>query len=332
MNYKSLCADDTNGEFKIEIINNKLEENLEDGQLLINVCYSSLNYKDAMALNGNKAKIMRDLPMSPGIDLSGVVEKSLSSDFKIGDKVLVTGFGMGEKFSGGYSQFVKINSDYVIKKPNNLTFKEAMILGTAGYTAMLAVDEIRKLKINKLKSKILISGATGGVASLSIALLTAMNYQIFALTTKHDQGNHLKSLGVSEVISTQEFLDDNIKPLNSSKWMVAIDTLGGNMLSSILSSMNYGGIVISTGNALSNKLPTTVLPFILRSVKLIGIDSVYSSIENRNKLWAYYCNLIDKEILNSLCTEIHIKDLDSYAKKMLDGKLKGRVVVNIKDS
>ena len=332
MNYKSLCADDTNGEFKIEIINNKIEENLEDGQLLIKVYYSSLNYKDAMALNGNKAKIMRDLPMSPGIDLSGIVEKSLSSDFKIGDEVLVTGFGMGEKFSGGYSQFVKINSDYVIKKPNNLSFKEAMILGTAGYTAMLAVDEIRKSKIDKTKSKILISGATGGVGSLSIALLNAMNYQIFALTTKHDQENYLRSLGIREILSTQEFLDDNIKPLNSSKWTVAIDTLGGNMLSSILSSVNYGGLVISTGNALSNDLPTTVLPFILRSIKLIGIDSVYSSMENRNKIWASYSNLINKEILNSLSTEIHIKDLSSYAKKMLEGKLKGRVVVNIKDS
>jgi len=332
MKYKFLSADDTNGEFKIEIINNKLEENLENGELLIKVYYSSLNYKDAMALNGNKAKIMRDLPMSPGIDLSGIVEKSLSSDFKIGDEVLVTGFGMGEKFSGGYSQFVIINSDYVIKKPNNLSFKEAMILGTAGYTAMLAVDEIRKSKINKTNSKILISGSTGGVASLSIALLAAMDYQIYALTSKNKQENYLKSLGANEVISTNEFLDDNIKPLNSSKWMAAIDTLGGSMLSSILSSMNYGGIVISTGNALSNELPTTVLPFILRSIKLIGIDSVYSSIDNRNRIWSYYCNMINKEILNSLSTEIHFKDLGSYAKKMLDGNLKGRVVVNIKDN
>ena len=332
MNYKSLCADDTNGEFKIEIINNKIEENLEDGQLLIKVYYSSLNYKDAMALNGNKAKIMRDLPMSPGIDLSGIVEKSLSSDFKIGDEVLVTGFGMGEKFSGGYSQFVKINSDYVIKKPNNLSFKEAMILGTAGYTAMLAVDEIRKSKINKTKSKILISGSTGGVASISILLLAAMDYQICALTSKNKQESYLKYLGANEVISTNDFLDNNAKPLNSSKWIAAIDTLGGSVLSSILASMNYGGIAISTGNALSNELPATVLPFILRSIKLIGIDSVYSSIENRNKIWSTYCDLINKEILDSLTTEINIKDLSSYAKKMLEGQLKGRVVVNIKDS
>ncbi len=332
MNYKSLFAIETNGEFKIEIISNKLEENLEYGQLLIKVYYSSLNYKDAMALNQNKAKIMRNLPMSPGIDLSGVVEKSLSDDFEVGDEVLVTGFGMGEKFSGGYSQFVKINSDFVFKKPNNITLRESMIIGTAGFTSMLAVDEILKSNINKSEEKILISGSTGGVGCISIVLLSNLGYQISALTSKKNQEDYLKSLGANEIIFTQDFLESNSRPLNSSKWIASIDTLGGQVLSSILASMNYGGIVVSTGNASSNNLNTTVLPFILRQIKLIGIDSVYATVSRRNKIWICYSKLIPKETLNNLAAEIHMKDLESYSSEMLKGISKGRVIVNIKDS
>ncbi len=207
-----------------------------------------------------------------------------------------------------------------------------MIIGTAGFTAMLAVDEILESNFDKSKAKILISGSTGGVASISIALLSNMGYQISTLTSKKNQENYLKSIGSNEVISTQDFLQSNSKPLNSSKWTGAIDTLGGEILSSMLASMNYGGIVISTGNALSNDLPTTVLPFILRKVKLIGIDSVYAPISYRHKIWESYSQLIPKDTLNKIATEIYLKDLNSYAIKMLDGKLKGRVIINIKDS
>jgi len=332
MNYKALCATDLNGKLEIEITNNQFDDKIAADEVLIRVQYSSLNYKDAMALNGNMAKIMRKLPMSPGIDLSGIVEISSSKNFTEGDEVLVTGFGMGEKFSGGYSQYVKIDSKYVVKKPNNITLRESMIIGTAGFTAMLAVDEIIQSNFDKSQAKILISGSTGGVASISIALLSNMGYQITALTSKKDQDNYLKSLGVNEVIYTQDFLESNSKPLNSSKWMGAIDTLGGKVLSNMLASVNYGGIVISTGNAFSNDLPATVLPFILRKVKLIGIDSVYDPISHRHKIWESYSKLVPKDTLNKIATEIYIKDLNSYAIKMIDGKLKGRVIINIKDS
>ena len=332
MNYKALCATDLNGKLEIEITNNQFDDKIAVDEVLIRVQYSSLNYKDAMALNGNMAKIMRKLPMSPGIDLSGIVEISSSKNFTEGDEVLVTGFGMGEKFSGGYSQYVKIDSKYVVKKPNNITLRESMIIGTAGFTAMLAVDEIIQSNFDKSQAKILISGSTGGVASISIALLSNMGYQITALTSKKDQDNYLKSLGVNEVIYTQDFLESNSKPLNSSKWMGAIDTLGGKVLSNMLASVNYGGIVISTGNAFSNDLPATVLPFILRKVKLIGIDSVYDPISHRHKIWESYSKLVPKDTLNKIATEIYIKDLNSYAIKMIDGKLKGRVIINIKDS
>ena len=244
MNYKALCATDLNGKLEIEITNNQFDDKIAADEVLIRVQYSSLNYKDAMALNGNMAKIMRKLPMSPGIDLSGIVEISSSKNFTEGDEVLVTGFGMGEKFSGGYSQYVKIDSKYVVKKPNNITLRESMIIGTAGFTAMLAVDEIIQSNFDKSQAKILISGSTGGVASISIALLSNMGYQITALTSKKDQDNYLKSLGVNEFIYTQDFLESNSKPLNSSKWMGAIDTLGGKVLSNMLASVNYGGIVI----------------------------------------------------------------------------------------
>ncbi len=332
MNYKALYATEVNGKLEIGITNKQLDDKLSLDEVLIKVQYSSLNYKDAMALNGNMAKIMRRLPMSPGIDLSGTVEMSSSKNFNVGDEVLVTGFGMGEKFSGGYSQYVKIDSNYIVKKPNNISLRESMIIGTAGFTAMLAVDEILESNFDKSKAKILISGSTGGVASISIALLSNMGYQISTLTSKKNQENYLKSIGSNEVISTQDFLQSNSKPLNSSKWTGAIDTLGGEILSSMLASMNYGGIVISTGNALSNDLPTTVLPFILRKVKLIGIDSVYAPISYRHKIWESYSQLIPIDTLNKIATEIYLKDLNSYAIKMLDGKLKGRVIINIKDS
>lgn len=332
MNYKALYAIEENGKLEIGITNKQLDDKLNPDEVLIKVQYSSLNYKDAMALNGNMAKIMRKLPMSPGIDLSGTVEMSSSKNFNEGDEVLVTGFGMGEKFSGGYSQYVKIDSKYVVKKPNNITLRESMIIGTAGFTAMLAVDEIIQSNFDKSRAKILISGSTGGVASISIGLLSNMGYQISTLTSKNNQDKYLKSLGANEVISTHDFLESNSKPLNSSKWMGAIDTLGGKILSNILASMNYGGIVISTGNALSNDLPTTVLPFILRKIKLVGIDSVYAPISYRNKIWESYSQLICKDTLNKIATEIYLEDLNSYAIKMLDGKLKGRVIINIKDS
>ena len=184
MNYKALYATEVNGKLEIGITNKQLDDKLNPDEVLIKVQYSSLNYKDAMALNGNMAKIMRRLPMSPGIDLSGTVEMSSSKNFNVGDEVLVTGFGMGEKFSGGYSQYVKIDSNYIVKKPNNISLRESMIIGTAGFTAMLAVDEIIESNFDKSKAKILISGSTGGVASISIALLSNMGYKISTLTSK----------------------------------------------------------------------------------------------------------------------------------------------------
>ena len=193
MNYKALYATEVNGKLEIGITNKQLDDKLSLDEVLIKVQYSSLNYKDAMALNGNMAKIMRRLPMSPGIDLSGTVEMSSSKNFNVGDEVLVTGFGMGEKFSGGYSQYVKIDSNYIVKKPNNISLRESMIIGTAGFTAMLAVDEILESNFDKSKAKILISGSTGGVASISIALLSNMGYQISTLTSKKNQENYLKS-------------------------------------------------------------------------------------------------------------------------------------------
>jgi acrylyl-CoA reductase (NADPH) len=180
MNYKALYATEVNGKLEIGITNKQLDDKLSLDEVLIKVQYSSLNYKDAMALNGNMAKIMRRLPMSPGIDLSGTVEMSSSKNFNVGDEVLVTGFGMGEKFSGGYSQYVKIDSNYIVKKPNNISLRESMIIGTAGFTAMLAVDEILESNFDKSKAKILISGSTGGVASISLGffLMSKLKFDI----------------------------------------------------------------------------------------------------------------------------------------------------------
>ncbi len=306
-------------------------EDLPENDTLIKVCYSSLNYKDAMAIDSNKGKILRNFPMSPGIDLSGIIEHTNSNIFTKGDEVIVTGWGMGEKFSGGFSQYARVKSDYIVRKPDNLSLKNSMRLGTAGLTAMLAIIELESLGINNSLGKILITGATGGVGSLSLMLLSKMGYDVIALTGKKDAVHMLKELGAKEIIHRDEIL--NMKnPLNSPKWIGAIDTVGGDILANLMSATDYGGIIASCGNAAGNHLPTTVLPFILRKIKLIGIDSVYASLEQRIEAWERLSTLITDNELNKISTEITLNELKASALKMMSGKTIGRIIVNIDNS
>ncbi|MQG24758.1 MAG: oxidoreductase [SAR202 cluster bacterium] len=327
--FKALRAELESEELTIKITEIELE-NLPDGDTTVEVHYSSLNYKDGMAVNGNKARIMRNLPMSPGIDLAGIVSSTSNNNFKKGDEVIVTGWGLGETHSGGYSQIVRVNSDWLIKKPNNISLKHSMSVGTAGLTAMLSVIELEKSGITNSSGEIVVTGAAGGVGSLSIMLLNKLGYSITAVTGRMELEGYLKNLGANNIMSRDDLLAMS-RPLNSGKWAGAIDTVGSTLLANVLSAIDYGGSVACCGNASGNDLPTTVLPFILRKIQLIGIDSVYCPTNLRKDAWKRLGELITPEEFQSITNEVSLSEIEKPAKLILEGKIQGRTVVNIKD-
>jgi acrylyl-CoA reductase (NADPH) len=327
--FKALLAHIKSEKFAIEITNRERDE-LPEGNTLLKVQYSSLNFKDSMALNGNMGKILRNLPMSPGIDLAGIVESTTGDQFKVGDEVIGTGWGLGETHSGGYSQIAQMHDGWLVKKPTNISVKHSMSVGTAGLTAMLSVTALENEGITNSQGNILVTGASGGVGSISIILLSKLGYSVTAVTGRTESKNYLKELGASDVLPRDELLAMT-RPLNSSKWAGAIDTVGGTILANLLSAINYDGAVACCGNTAGNDLPTTVLPFILRKVKLIGIDSVFCPIEPRTVAWQRLGELISPKEFELLTQEISLNDVLESAKNMLEGKVRGRTVINLKD-
>ena len=298
---------------------------LEQNDVLIKVEYSSLNYKDALAIANPKSKILKKLPFIPGIDFSGIVVKSQTDKFKIGDKVVSTGFGVGEKFFGGYSEYVSAKSSWLSLLPNNISTKEAMLVGTAGFTAMLCVNALLEQNIKPNDGDILISGASGGVGSYSVLMLSQLGFNTVAMSrNKNDE--YLLSLGAKSTINTAKF--EKSKPLEKQTYAGAIDVIGANTLASMFAYMKYGSSIACCGLAGGYKLNTTIMPFILRGINLLGIDSVYYAIEKRQDTWKQISDfkqnfkLIKQE-------EITIKNLYEKSKDLLDGKINGRVVVKL---
>ena len=296
-----------------------------EGNVLVKVSYSSFNYKDGLAIV-KKIPVIKKFPMIPGVDFSGKVVDSSHKKFKKGDKVILNGWGVGEKHFGGFSQYARVNGDWLIHLPKNLNEKNSMIIGSAGYTAALCVLELRK-KINPKDGKVLVTGASGGVGSIAVNLLSELGYYVVALSNK--QKKFLFSLGAKEVLSRDEF-KTNLKPLGKQKWIGCIDTVGGDILASIISEVKYDGIAVATGLAKSHLLNTTVYPFILRNVTLSGIDCVYASNAKRRKAW----NLIEKKLnfkkLKLIKSEKNISDISDLSKKILKGKIKGRTLISLK--
>ena len=319
--------------FKAFIIENDQKHGVKDidlnflmeGNVLVKVSYSSFNYKDGLAIV-KKIPIIKKFPMIPGVDFSGKVIDSSHKKFKKGDKVILNGWGVGEKHFGGFSQYARVNGDWLIHLPENLNEKNSMIIGSAGYTAALCVLELRK-KINPKDGKVIVTGASGGVGSIAINLLSELGYYVVALSNK--QKKFLFSLGAKEVLSRDEF-KTNLKPLGKQKWIGCIDTVGGDILASIISEVKYDGIAVATGLAKSHLLNTTVYPFILRNVTLSGIDCVYASNAKRRKAW----NLIEKKLnfkkLKLIKSEKNISDISDLSKKILKGKIKGRTLISLK--
>ena len=302
------------------------DDDLPDGDVVVDIDYSSLNYKDGMALAG-AGRILRSFPMVPGIDLSGTVRASTSSKFVAGDPVILTGWGVGERFWGGYSQRQRVNADWLVLRPNGMTSLQAMAIGTAGLTAMLCVLGLEDGDVTPDKGPIVVTGAAGGVGSVAVALLSNLGYSVTAVTGRPDQHEYLRSIGAMAFLDRREYSSAG-KPLQSESWAGAVDTVGSTMLANVLAQMRYQGTVTACGLAGGTDLPSTVMPFILRGVRLQGIDSVMADIPSRNRAWSRLQTDLPDSLLESITQTIPMSTLVDDAPKILAGEVRGRVVVD----
>ncbi len=304
---------------------------LKHGDVLVKVEYSGLNYKDALILK-NGAKLVKEFPHIPGIDFSGTVAESQNDNFKEGDQIILTGRRVGEIFFGGYSQYAKVNGDFLVKKPDNISTRQAMILGTAGITALTCAFTTKQareeLLLGEKVQDVIVTGASGGVGSIAVMILNKLGCNVTAVTSKESNNKFLKEIGAKNITKTSD-LDKEARPLDKGIWDGAVDTVGGNILSKVLSHIKQNGIVAAVGNASSIKLNTTVMPFIIRGVKLWGIDSVHTSTKRRQFLWGEASKLIDFELLEKSIKEINLEELLNIFPKMLEGKTSGRYIINL---
>jgi acrylyl-CoA reductase (NADPH) len=302
---------------------------LPPGDVLVSVAWSSLNYKDALAVTG-RGKIVRKFPMVAGIDLAGTVEESLSPKFKKGDQILVTGCGIGEETWGGYAQLARVKAEWVVPVPKGLSLKQAMALGTAGFTAMLCVMALEDHGLKPGDGDVVVTGAAGGVGSVAVAVLSKLGHTVVASTGRKELENYLKSLGAKRIVDRGVFTSPADKPLGSQRWAGAVDTVGGETLASIIRSLVYGRSVAACGLAGGAALNTTVYPFILRGVNLLGINSSVCPYERRLKSWTRLARELPLDLLDSMTQSAGLKDIPKLSEQMLDGKIRGRTVIEVK--
>jgi acrylyl-CoA reductase (NADPH) len=303
------------------------EDDLMDGDVTVKIEYSALNYKDGLAMT-NSAPIIRHYPLVPGIDFAGTVVESFSDRFNPGDRVVLNGFGVGESHSGGFAGLARVNSDWLVHLPDTISTRQAMAIGTAGYTAMLCILALEHHGITPADGQILVTGAAGGVGSVAVSILSKLGYPVTATTGRLQESDFLKSLGASEVIDRKSYAE-KAKPLAKELWAGAVDVAGGNTLANVLSQIKRGGAVAACGLAESMDLPASVAPFILRGVTLYGIDSVMCPMQKRLTAWQRLDTDLDKDLLESLSTEISFDDLPQASSDILKGRIRGRTIVRI---
>ena len=303
------------------------EQQLPEGDVLIQVDYSTLNYKDSLAITG-ASPVVRNFPMVPGIDFAGTVEHSDHADFKAGDQVLLNGFGVGEGHWGGLAQKARVKGDWLVPLPSAFTPKQAMTIGTAGYTAMLCVMALEQQGVNPDQGEILVTGAAGGVGSVAISLLAKLGYNVVASSGRPEEKDYLLSLGATQVMDRNE-LSEKGRPLAKERWAGAIDVAGSHTLANICASMKYGGTVAACGLAQGYDLPATVMPFILRGITLAGIDSVYRPKADRIAAWNRLAEDLDLTHLDAIMTEITLGQALETAQEQMQGLTRGRFVVNV---
>lgn len=303
------------------------EQRLTDGDVLVRVAYSSLNYKDALAITG-KGPVVRRFPMVPGIDLAGMVEQSFDPGFKPGDPVLLNGWGVGETHWGGLAEKARLHGEWLQPLPKELTARQAMIIGTAGYTAMLAIMALEHHGITPESGDVLVTGAGGGVGGFAIRLLSRLGYRVIAGTGRFDQDEYLKGIGAAEIIDRHELAGPG-KPLMLERWAGAIDALGSHTLANICASIRHGGTVAACGLAQGMDFPATVVPFILRGITLVGIDSAMRPMPDRLKAWQRLAELLKPEDLETIGHDIDLDEAIAASDMLLAGQVRGRLVVNV---
>ena len=327
--FKALILDQNGDEYTREV--KTIDKSfLKHGDVTIRVNYSDLNFKDGMILK-NGGRLVKEFPHIPGIDFSGIVLESENPKFKQGDEVILTGFRVGEIFYGGYSQVAKVNGEFLVKKPKNLTSKQAMILGTAGFTSLMSAFAIKareEILLGEKVNNVLVTGASGGVGSVAVIALDKMGYNVTAVTGKDSKADYLKSLGAKTVVNRSEF-DKDPRLIDKGLWDGVVDTVGGKILANAIVQTNSNGIIAVCGNASTNELNTNVIPFMLRGIKMWGMDSANCSIKRREFIWGEAANVIDFSLLEKSIQTVSLEELIDTYPKILKGEISGRVLVDL---
>jgi len=326
--FKALVVSEAGENRFVREIKERNVNDLPNGEVLVRVKYSSLNYKDVLSATGNRG-VTKTYPHTPGIDAAGVVEASLSPDFKPGEPVIVTSFDLGMNTSGGFGQYIRVPAGWVVKLPANLSLRESMIYGTAGFTAALSIYRLVEYGITPDKGKILVSGGAGGVGSIAVSILAKLGYQVAAVNAIVDEKDYLLGIGAKEVISIEEATASGGRPLLKARWAGSVDTVGGPILATTIKSTDYGGAVTSCGNAASHDLPLNVYPFILRAVTLIGIDSQNCPMPLRTKVWQKLAAEWKLDQLDRVTSETSLEGLNGRIQLALDRKHRGRTIVRL---
>ncbi|WP_417787846.1 YhdH/YhfP family quinone oxidoreductase [Stutzerimonas xanthomarina] len=325
--FKALQTDETGGRFETRLIERDTSE-LPAGEVLIRVRYSSLNYKDALSASGNRG-VTRNFPHTPGIDAAGTVAESTVADFAVGDEVIVTGYDLGMNTPGGFGQYIRVPAGWVIKRPVGLSLRESMALGTAGLTAALCIEKLEQAGLEPTDSPILVTGATGGVGSIAIALLSRLGYKVAAVTGKAEQGDYLRKLGATQIIERSALQAGTEKPLLKEQWAAAVDTVGGDILFNVVKSLQRGGSVACCGLTAGTNFQANVLPFILRGVNLLGVDSVEIPLVVKASIWDKLSVQWKLPDLDDLAQEISLEQLPEAIKRILSGQQTGRMLVRL---
>ncbi|WP_226677820.1 NADPH:quinone oxidoreductase family protein [Mesobacillus jeotgali] len=327
-NFKAFMVNKTDHDFSAEVKTIGLED-LPAGDVVIKVAYSSVNYKDGLASIPN-GKIVRSYPFVPGIDLAGTVVHSDDSSFKEGDEVIATSYEIGVSHYGGFSEYARIPAKWIVPLPDGLNLRDAMVYGTAGFTAALSVHRLEENGLSPEKGKVLVTGATGGVGSVAVAMLAKRGYHVVASTGKESEHNYLREIGAAEIISREELAGEKIKPLDKQLWAAAIDPVGGKSLTAILSKLEYNGSAAVSGLTGGTDIPATVFPFILRGINLLGIDSVYCPMETRKLLWQRIASDLKPDgLLETIQNEITLDELPGTLASILKGENRGRTIVKM---
>ncbi|MDQ0300458.1 putative YhdH/YhfP family quinone oxidoreductase [Salibacterium salarium] len=327
--FQALMVEETGNNSVSREIRNLSFSDLPEGEVLVKVHYSSVNFKDGMAAMAN-GNIVNEYPMVPGIDLSGVVENSSDSLFSKGDKVIVTSYELGVSHFGGFAEYARVPAEWVVPLPENIDLKEAMIYGTAGFTAGLSVMRLQEEGIKPEDGTVLVTGATGGVGSMAVAMLAQLGYDVAASTGKQSEHEYLKQLGATEIISREELQPEKLRPVNNQRWVGAVDPVGGETLAHVLSCLAYDGAVAVSGLTGGTKVPATVFPFILRGITLTGIDSVYCPIPRRKEVWDRLASDLKVDnLLETIADTVTLEELPKTLDQILEGQVRGRKIVEL---